>query len=132
MNPIDKLAWILIRERKVLYVRSKGKELFYSPGGKREGSETNEETLIREIKEELNVDILPSTIEYLETFTAQAAGKPDGVMVESKCYKADYQGTLAPASEIEELVWFTSDDMERTSIMGQLILKYLKENNLID
>jgi 8-oxo-dGTP diphosphatase len=132
MNPIDKLAWILIRGRKVLYVRSKGKELFYNPGGKRDGSETDEQALTREIKEEVNVDLLPETITYVETFTAQAAGKPEGVMVEIKCYKADYQGTLAPASEIEELAWFTSADMERTSVTGQLILKYLKSNDFID
>lgn len=132
MNPIDKLAWILIKDRKVLYVRSRGKYLFYNVGGKREGNETNEEALIREVKEELNVDLVADTIQYIETFTAQAAGKPEGVMVEIKCYKADYRGTLTPTSEIEELGWLTSRDTERTSVTGQLILKYLNENNLID
>ncbi len=132
MSPIDKLAWVLQQDRKVLYVRSKGKELFFNPGGKREGEETNEQALIREIKEELNVDLVQNTIKYMETFTAQAAGKPEGVVVEIKCYTAEHAGTLAPTSEIEELAWFTSDDMNRTSATGQLILKYLKDNNLID
>ncbi|MCC4820109.1 NUDIX hydrolase, partial [Vibrio lentus] len=31
---IDKLAWIFIKDGKLLMVRSKGKELFYLPGGK--------------------------------------------------------------------------------------------------
>jgi len=132
VNPIDKIAWILIQNRKVLYVRTVSKELFYNAGGKREGSETDKQALIREIKEELNVDLVPESIEYLETFSAQAAGKPEGVMVEIKCYQARYHGLLTPVGEIEELAWFTSDDMERTSITGQLTLAYLKEHNLID
>lgn len=131
MNPIDKLAWVLIKGGKTLYVRSKGKDLFFNPGGKRNGNETDEQALIREIKEELSVDLIPETIKYIETFSAQAAGKPEGVLVEIKCYAADYHGTLAPASEIEELAWFTSADMNRTSVTGQLILKYLRENNSI-
>lgn len=132
MNPIDKLAWILIQDRKVLYARSKGKDLFYNPGGKRDGDETDQEALIREIKEELDVELVPETIQYVDTFTAQAAGKPYGVLVEIKCFIAEYQGILAPMSEIEELAWFTSNDMEKTSVTGQLILKYLKEKDLID
>ena len=132
METIDKLAWILLNDRKVLYARSIGKDLFYNPGGKREGEETDAQALIREIKEEIGVDLKPETICYVETFTAQAAGKPEGVMVEIKCYEGDYAGELAPTSEIEELDWFTSVDMERTSATGQLILEYLKRKDLID
>ncbi|MGC9551516.1 NUDIX domain-containing protein, partial [Vibrio metoecus] len=46
------LAWVLIQDGKLLAVRSKGKALFYFPGGKREAGESDEEALIREIKEE--------------------------------------------------------------------------------
>jgi 8-oxo-dGTP diphosphatase len=132
MTPIDKLAWILVRDRTVLYARSHDKDLFYNPGGKREGMESDQEALIREIKEELGVDLVPASIAYLETFTAQAAGKPQGVQVQIKCFKADYVGTLAPANEVEEIDWFTSTDMQRTSLTGQLILRYLKESDEID
>ncbi|MFA0122432.1 NUDIX hydrolase, partial [Vibrio sp. 10N.261.48.A2] len=40
---IDKLAWIFIKDGKLLMVRSKGKELFYLPGGKREAGESDEQ-----------------------------------------------------------------------------------------
>jgi 8-oxo-dGTP diphosphatase len=132
MPSLYKSAWILIKDRKVLYLRSRGKDLFFNPGGKREMNETDEEALIREIKEELSVDLLPETIKHIETFTAQAAGKPEGVLVESKCYEAKHTGELVASNEIEELSWFTSQDMDRTSAVGKLILKYLKENDLID
>ena len=43
---IDKLAWIFIEDGKLLMVRSKGKELFYLPGGKREAGESDEQALV--------------------------------------------------------------------------------------
>ena len=38
---IDKLAFIDLKDRKVLETKSKGKDVWYIPGGKREGSESD-------------------------------------------------------------------------------------------
>jgi len=84
------------------------------------------------IKEEVSVDLLPETITYLETFTAQAHGKPLGTLVQIKCYTADFVGDLRPNSEIEELAWLTSNDVARTSPTGRLTLVWLKQKNLIE
>ena len=46
--------------------------LWEFPGGKIEIGESPEKALIREIKEELSVDLIPNSIKYMETFTAQA------------------------------------------------------------
>ena len=59
---IDKLALVYIRDGKMLMTRSRGKDKFYNPGGKRETGETNIQALIREIKEEMSVDIIPESI----------------------------------------------------------------------
>jgi 8-oxo-dGTP diphosphatase len=132
METIDKLSWIHLENRKMLFVKTKYNDTLYTPGGKREEGETDEQALIREIKEELSVDLIPDTIRYLVTFTAQAHGKPEGVMVQLKCHTSDFIGTLAPASEVEELAWLDSKDEARTSITGQLTLRWLKEQNIID
>ena len=129
---IEKSAWLHIQDKKVLFVRTKGKDAFYSPGGKREGDETDEEALVREIDEEVGVQLIPDTVQLAETFTAQAHGKPEGVMVQIKCYWGEFEGELQPTNEIEELAWFTSSDMERTSQTGQLILAWLKEQGYIE
>ena len=68
---IDKLAFIEIKNRKVLETCSFGKDKWYIPGGKREESETDKQVLIREIKEELMVDIKTDTIKHYGTFEAQ-------------------------------------------------------------
>jgi len=40
-NFIDKLAWIYIKDKKILSTRSQSKDTYYIPGGKREGEETD-------------------------------------------------------------------------------------------
>lgn len=129
---IDKLAWVEIQDRKVLYARSRGKELFYNPGGKREEGESDVQALARELKEELDIELDQKRAQYLNTFRAQAHGKPEGTFVEIKCYTGAYEGELKPSAEIEELAWFTSKDREKTSITGQLILDWLKEMDFIE
>lgn len=133
MNPIDKLAWIYIKDRKILSTRSKGKDAWYIPGGKRETGESDQQALIREVREELTVDLIPATITYLNTFKAQAHGKPEGVFVQMTCYTADYKGELVPSAEIEEMAWLKSDiDPALLSPVDRIIFAYLKDLHLID
>mmetsp|Transcript_6893 Transcript_6893/g.9005 ORF Transcript_6893/g.9005 Transcript_6893/m.9005 type:complete len:181 (-) Transcript_6893:282-824(-) len=130
---IDKLALVLVRDRKQLVARSKGKTAFFTPGGKREGTETDEEALCRECKEELTVDLIQSTIRPYGVFSAQAFGKPEGTMVRLTCYSADYQGTLCPNEEIEELRWITSDcPASDLTVTGIMLLEDLKSKDMID
>ena len=72
---IDKLAWLYIRNGKLLSARSKNKALFYLPGGKRELGESDEQALIREIQEEISVNLIANSINYAGTFKAQAPKK---------------------------------------------------------
>lgn len=57
-NYIDKLALICINSnRKQLVARSVGKSVYFTPGGKREPGETDDEALRRECMEELSVNL---------------------------------------------------------------------------
>lgn len=129
---IDKLAFIELRDRKVLETKTNGKDTWYIPGGKREGDESDEQALIREIKEELNVDIDPATISHYGTFEAQAHGKPEGTVVRMTCYQAKYAGELTPSAEVEMMDWFDYSKKDQTSPVDQLIFDDLKAKNLID
>lgn len=129
---IDKLAWIEIQNKSILSTRSKGKDKYYIPGGKREKGEGDMEALIREIKEELSVKLIESSIEFVENFEGQAHGHEEGVIVKMQCYKGLYQGQLIPDSEIEEIVWLKYKDLENVSPVDKIIFKWLKDRNLID
>lgn len=112
MTVIDRISWLCLREGKLLAVRSKGKMAWYIPGGKREPGETDTETLIREVREELKVAILPETVRLYGVFEGPAHGKPEGTTVRLSCYTADYRGELTPDSEVEELRWMSMADRE--------------------
>lgn len=128
---IDKLALIDLHERRILAARSKGKDTYYLPGGKREAGESDHAALIREIKEELSVDLRPETLTYLGQFEAQAHGQQAGTLVRMTCYTAEYEGVMAPAAEIEEVAWLTYADKARTSLVMHLIFDWLQERGLL-
>ena len=131
MKLIDKVAYIYIKDGKILSTRSKGKDKYYIPGGKREGNESDIETLVREIKEELSVDIIESTAKLYGIFEAQAHGKAEGVIVKMTCYTADYSGELKADSEIAEIVWLTTADIEDISPVDKLIFADLNKKGLL-
>ncbi|MFJ9695574.1 NUDIX domain-containing protein [Kitasatospora sp. NPDC101183] len=128
---IDKVAWIHTENGKVLSTRSRGKDAYYLPGGKREPGESDLDTLVREIREELTVAIAPASATPLGVFEAQAHGHPDGVLVRMTCYTAAYEGSLQPSSEIDEVVWLTYADRQRISPVDRLIFDHLHTAGLL-
>ncbi len=127
---IDKIALIYLKDKKILGTLSYGKTNFYLPGGKRQESETDKETLIRECKEELNVDIKEDTIKYYGTFKALADLKD--VLVKMTCYTASFDGNPIPSSEISEIKWLTFKDLDKVSLVDTIIFKDLKEKGLLE
>lgn len=129
---IDKLALIDVQNRKVLSTLTKGKDTWYIPGGKREGKETDMQALIREIKEELSVDIIPSSIKLFGTFEAQAHGNPEGTVVRMICYTASFTGALNPSSEVQEFKYVNYSWKEKSTPVDKLIFDDLKNKGLIN
>lgn len=132
MIEIDKIALIKIENGQILSTRSKGKNKYYIPGGKRENNETDEQTLVREIQEELNVEIIPKSVEYIGTFKAQSDGAAKGIIVKMTCYKADYNGIPQESNEIEEIKWLNYKDLDIISEVDKIIFKHLNESGLLD
>lgn len=131
MKEIDKIAFIYLKDEKILSTLSKGKDTYYIPGGKRENGESDEETLIRECKEELTINIKRNSIKYYGTFEAQAHGKSEGVLVKMTCYTADFDGNLEASSEIQEIRWLDYNDLDKISPVDKLIFADLYEKGLL-
>ena len=132
MNEIDKLAWLYLKNKQLLGARSKGKNTYYIPGGKREEGETDHQALLREIKEELSVDLIPLTITYAGTFKAQAHDKPHGTLVKISGYFAEFIGEIKPDTEIAEVCWLPYQDKEHCSLVTQIIMEWLKAEELLE
>ncbi|MCO1578525.1 MULTISPECIES: NUDIX hydrolase [unclassified Crossiella] len=122
---IDKIALIDLADGRVLSTRSHGKDAYYLPGGKREPGETDVQTLVREIAEELGVAVAPETAVHVGTFQAQAHGHAEGVLVRMTCYSAEYTGTPVASSEIAEVVWLGYADRERVAPVDKIIFDEL-------
>ena len=128
MKEVDKIAFIETKNGQILSTKSKGKSKYYIPGGKRELGETDEQTLTREVFEELDVKIKSKTIKYVGTFKAQSDEAKEGVLVKMTCYKAKYDGVLKPKSEIEEIKWLNYKDLNIISEVDKKIFAFIKEN----
>jgi 8-oxo-dGTP diphosphatase len=125
LTVIDKIAWVRIEDGRILCVRSRNREAWYLPGGKREQGETDVDTLVRETAEELRVRVLPETARHVGTFEAQADGRPDGVTVRMTCYTADHEGTASPDHEIAEMRWFGHAERELLSPAARVVADHL-------
>ena len=128
---IDKIAFIFVEDGEILMTRSKGKSLYYIPGGKRDPGETDKQALIREVREELTVNIVPSTIEYVGTFRAPADRSVNDVGVKMSCYTAEFIGTPQASSEISVIRWMTFQEIDLVSRVSKKIFHFLKERDLL-
>ena len=120
---VDTVAWVRLDNGRILCARPRGKDIFYLPGGKREGAESDLQTLLREITEELAVELRPETVAHVGTYEA---GQADGAMVRMSCYSGDYTGTLTASGEIDELAWFGYADRPRVPPVDQLLFDDLR------
>ena len=135
MPQIQVVALAHISGRKLLLVRSSGKNGFYLPGGKPQDGESDLVTLAREIREELDRGVDPSTVSYYTTTVAQAFGKPDGVMVAVKTLRGDLVGSLRPASEVVEIRCFGVADcmaMPVRAPAAEALLGKLAQQGLVE
>lgn len=131
---INKVALAIFKDKQILFVRShKNEEVFYTLGGKVNEGESDEECLIREVKEEINCDIEPVSIKFLQEFQEVAHGKENTWLV-IRMYTGTLIGDPTPSSEIAEIGWFDSNsDQKHISEMGQRrIIPWLKENGYIN
>ncbi|MFJ4281858.1 NUDIX domain-containing protein [Streptomyces massasporeus] len=122
----EKVAWVLVRDGLVLVARSHGRDRFYLPGGHREPGESDSETLVREIDEELRAGIDPGSMVYFGTFEI-GEGHPEHDPFRMVCYTAGHRGELIPSREIAEKAWFRYADRHRVSAIDGLVFDVLHE-----
>ena len=133
---IHKAAGIIIKDRRLLVERSKGKDVFVAPGGKLEAGETSTQAVIRELKEEFQLDITEHNLEEFGTFYAEAAGSHNtGKRLRMDVFIVEDVGEIVPDNEVEEIRWISSKipaDIEVGSIFAHEVLPRLKEQGLVD
>lgn len=121
-DTIDKVGGILLQDKKILVQRKKNNRVeCIIPGGKREGNENDFETLQRELKEEICVDLV--SMEYFGSYDDIAcfSGKPLHV----EAYLATVEGEIVCDHEIKEAIWIARDYKEQGIVVGSILGDYI-------
>jgi len=121
---------ILIKDKKTLMVKKGPYSIF--PGGKIEVGESDEECLVREIKEELSGTEI-EVKNYYKTFYGLTPNTK--VMLESKKYFYTLKGKLGkPSAEINGKMFVNSKNIKDLNLteVSKKTLDSLIKDNLID
>lgn len=132
---IQKAGGILIRDRRFLVERSKGKEFFIAPGGKIEEGESPQQALVRELKEEFSIIVQESDLKEFGIFEANAAGQEHRKLKMYVFILEKWDGEPTASSEVEEIAWINStitQNMKVGSIFEHEVMPRLKKGGLIE
>lgn len=122
----------LVRDRRVLMVTARGRDVYFMPGGKIDPGETPAQAAAREAHEEVALELDPAALEHLFEVAVQAHGEPEGRLVRMHVFRAFTDAEPVPSAEVEAIHWVGSGDVDRCPPAGAEVLQRLTEAGLID
>ena len=99
-------AMIIDGNDRLLLVRKRNTVKFMLPGGKIDQGESAIEALVRELQEEIDLNIQESDATFIQEYEAAAANEPD-YRIQSQLFQVMLPANtvIEPQAEIEEIVW---------------------------
>lgn len=132
LPPLLVAAVALVRDRRVLMVTARGRDVHYMPGGKIDPGETAAEGAAREAREEVSLELDPGELTELFEVRTQAHGEPDGREVHMRVFCAETDAHPVASAEVGALHWVTSRDADHCPPAGREVLARLSALGLID
>ncbi|MEK7586101.1 MAG: NUDIX domain-containing protein [Patescibacteria group bacterium] len=108
METKTRIGGIIIQDGKLLMLLGKGYKELWTPGGKIDEGESDEECLRRELQEELGVSLVEA--KFFKEYIGPSFYNPDKHITKQRIYIIKIEGTITPAMEIESYIWFTKKD----------------------
>jgi len=99
----DRVAAIIIKDKKILLVTGYEEKFYWTPGGKIEGKESHENCLKRELFSELGIK--PMSMKHYATSTLPNEIK-GGEQI-NNYYLVQYKGKIKPRQEVTKTIWYS-------------------------
>lgn len=131
---IRTVGLLVIKNDKLLLAYSNNKRAWYLPGGKIETDELPQQSLVREIWEELTLKIDVKLLKFYCHITAPAYGEDENLIMEQDCYLYELHENISSNNEIAAIKFFDSYSYEQepAQVIGVLqIFKRLKADGLL-
>ncbi len=129
---LDVVAWVHIRENRLLTVRARGRDLLYLPGGKTEPDESPSAAVAREVKEELGLNLRPEDFTALGTVVTEPHDQPRYTSVRMVCFTAPYEGPLHPSAEVDEILLVSPAERRLLAPASAAALDLALDHGLLD
>ena len=132
MKTRTRIAGIIIQNEKLLMLKGRGYKELWTPGGKIEEGETDEDCLRRELKEEIGVELL--SLKFFREYVGKSFYNSEKIL-NNRVYFATVGGCIKPDMEIENFVWLSKEDFRTkkypmiTITEEKIIPDLIKEKN---
>ena len=128
MNVITVAAAVILNDKnQLLLVRKQNTQFFMQVGGKLEPNEPPEQTMLREILEEISVQA--EITQFIGRCETKAANEADFQLV-SYLYLVDLEQTPKINAEIAEMKWIDLDDAQTllAPLTKEIVIPWCKAN----
>ncbi|UTH15044.1 NUDIX hydrolase [Macrococcus epidermidis] len=115
-----------IKGDKILLVKVRDNEKYYLPGGKIETGEDDKESLVREIQEELSLELDPARLTYYDTIIGPAYPDIEN-QVELRCYMYDGIKEYQKSNEITAVEYIEMNESELIAPAVNILIEKLRE-----
>jgi len=121
MKIINKIAAVILKDKKLLLLKKKSGDVLIMPGGKVKGDETPEKTLRRELMEELDIKLIKKR--PFGIFTDKATYEDAQLIMYT--YFVETKGDIRPQSEIEGCEWVDKNYKKKGIKVASIIEKFV-------